>query len=94
MGRLTILVVKGLLVLVQSYVAQQSIVQVTRQSCELGTGVPVLKLLHPVGHQRGILLRGPVSRFRRQVLMIARGYGAFRAQRAGEVLPLTMTRNN
>lgn len=88
-----LVLVEGLLVLVESDVAQETIVEIARQGGELRAGVPVVELLDPVGHQGGVLLRGAVGGFRRQVLMIAGRDRALGAERAGKVLPLPVTRD-
>lgn len=85
--------VEGLLVLVEPDVAQETIIEIARQSGELRAGVPVAELLDPVGHERRVLLGGAVGGFRRQMLMIAGRDRALGAERTGKVLPLPVTRD-
>lgn len=88
-----LVLVEWLLILVQSHVPQQAIVQIPWKRGQLGSGVSIVQLLHPVRHQRWILLRCPVSGFGGQVLMVARRDRRLRAQRAREVLPLPVPRD-
>lgn len=93
--RLPVLVlVERLLILVQPHVPQQAIVQISWKRGQLGSSVPVVQLLHPVRHQRWIFLRCAVRGFGGQVLMIARGDRALRAQWACEVLSLPVPRDD